>query len=284
MSNSQQVLVLGEAGRIDPSAQLQATAERVLAAADLRPARAVEVAPLDGADLPSVTIDLTGCAVDDIESIKGFEADGVDVTEHFDSMHANAGLLWSLDVRAEPITLFGADVSMKLELQQVPIVWMEDVEGRLGVTVDEDRRDSGMAGSAVVSVGQNEAVDALQKVADALLASENAPFKVEVQQLRLTQIDARSVRAEAIAKVSKGFLGARATADATLSIDRDLVLHVSDIALSSRNPVILAGLKVLQSKLEIDPIELADFEIAGARLQDVTITADERLTIRALLG
>ena len=284
MSNSQQVLVLGEAGRVDASAQLQETATRALAAADLRPARAVEVAPLDGTDLPSVTIDLTGCEIDDIESVKRFQADGADITEHFDSMHANPGLVRTLEVRAEPMTLFGADVALNLELQRIPIVWMEDVEGRLGIAVDEDRRDSGLTGSAVVSVGQQEAVDALQQVADALLAGEKAPFKVEVQQLRLTQIDARSVRAEAIAKVSKGFLGARATADATLAIDDALVLHVSDIELSSRNPVILAGLKVLQSKLEIDPIELTDFEIAGARLQDMTITADERLTIRAVLG
>lgn len=289
MSSTQEVLVLGEAGKIDPVERLREALLANLAHAGMEPASPVVIGPVQDADLAEAVLDLTGCTIDDIDVVKRLEhpanlPDGMHWTTRFDAVHAKPGVLHSAAVTAAPVTVFGAEVTLDAQAEQVPILWLEDHEGNLGFAFDEDRRESGLQGSGMIDVNQQEAVDAIQQAADAAMAEMSGGYKADVQQLRITQLDRRSVKVEAIAKVSKGFLGARATAEATLSIDDKLTLHVTDVRFGSRNPVILAALKFAQSKVEIDPIDLAKHQIAGARLRDIEIVADDRISIRATLG
>ena len=289
MSSEQEVLVLGKAGQIDPVEALKAVLLANLDHAGLYPATPVRIGPVEGADLAEAAVDLTGCAIDDIEVVKRLEhpatlPDSVYTTTHFDTVHAKSGVLRAVSATGAPLTLFGADLTLDAQVENVPILWLEDHEGNLGFAIDEDRRESGLRGTAMIDVNQQEALEAIQRAADAAMAEVSGGYRVDVQQLRITQLERRSVRVEAIAKVAKGILGARATAQATATIDDGLTLHVTDVKFGSRNPVILAGLKIVQSKVEIDPIDLAKHELAGARLRDIEIVADERISMRATLG
>ena len=289
MSSEQEVLVLGKAGQVDPVEGLKAVLRANLDHAGLYPATPVRVGPVAGNDLAEAVVDLTGCAIDDMEVVKRLEhpatlPDGIHITTKFDTVHAKPGVLRAVSVTGAPVTLFGAEVTFDAQVENVPILWLEDHEGNLGFAVDEDRRESGLRGIGMIDVNQQEALEAIQRAADAAMAEFSGGYRVDVQQLRITQLERRSVRVEAIAKVAKGILGARATASATAMIDDSLTLHVTDVKFGSRNPVILAGLKIVQSKVEITPKDLTKIEMAGATLRDVEIVADERISIRATLG
>lgn len=279
------------------SQALRSSLTACLALADLHHGAEVAVGQLDRSTIDSVRCDLTGCTIDSIEPLKRLEAigdsrealnaalpEGQGFSDDFHAVHANPGLVERAHVTAKPITLFGAATELEASLENVPITWLEDADGRIGVAPDTERTDAQLAGDLFLSVGQAALAEALQRVADLGLAEWGKGTKVDVQRIRFTQESAASVRVEGIAKVTKGFLGARATAAATISIENGTVVRVSDVQLASRNPIILAGLKVLEPRIQIDPIDLAEASIAGARVRQVSLEATDQLTLRATLG
>lgn len=288
MSDTTQTLVLGPAATTDPAERIAAAIDGVLARVGA-PERA-EVAQRAGGDLPEIRVDLTGLAIDNIGELEELEnleeslPEGMEITDRFDSMHGTPGVIGELRIDAHPLRLLQVETDLEAQLLQLPIVWVEDVDGRLGLVVDDERQPTGVAGRARLAADKQAVIDAVQPLIDQLLAEAELPFEVEILQVQLTQEGENRVRAQALARASRGVLAAKARASAVIEIDADLVLRVHSIEVSSRNLVIAAGLKMFENKLTVPPVELRDFEHLGAKLQRATLAVGERIELEAVFG
>ena len=129
------------------------------------------------------------------------------------------------------------------------------------------------------------AIDAVRRLAELALAEQGVTLAdLDVQ---LVSDGPRTVRAEGTARIKKGFLGAPASATATLRIDDALRVHVEDLRITSSNLIVAGLLAAVRGKLEErtkEPIDLAVQLPDGVRVTDVTLTAGERIGVEARLG
>lgn len=242
-------------------------------------------------DIVSVEVDLSGVR---FESLEEFERAGERIEEvltahgigeeRLDAVHASQGLLRFAEVRARPLIVMGAEFTLDGALADVPITWLEDAAGRLAIAIDDRRDPLNITGDLALRVPQDAFIELLHRVVAELDASEDVPFNIDLRQVRLTQETPRSVKVEASAKVSKGIVGGTAIGRATIEIDHDLVLHVRELEVTSRNPIIAGLLKFADSYMHVDPVELADIGPLGERIIDVTLTVGDEIEARAILG
>lgn len=289
MSQSTSTLILGPAGAVDPQERITTLVESVLGRAQLQPT-AIEVAQRNGHDIPRVLVDVTGAAVDSLDAFESFDdlddvlPDGMELTDRFDPMHASPGLLRNLRIEAHPLLVLGVAADLEGQLLDLPIEWVEDVEGRLGLSVDDERADAEVSGRARLAASQQAVIDAIQPTVDRLLDEAGRPFAVEILQVQLTQEGVNRIRMQVLARAAKGILSAKARAEAIVEVDRNLVLHVRDLDISSKNLVIAAGLKMAESKLVMRSVDLRSHHLLGARLQTASLTVGDEIVLEATLG
>ncbi|GAA2175777.1 hypothetical protein GCM10009846_26980 [Agrococcus versicolor] len=242
------------------------------------------VATVEGADVVSLDLDGTGVRLD------GLLADDAGVgdllpTSAADVIASEPGVLRLLTVRAHPIHVEGVPVELGLTLEDLRIRWVEVAGGTVGLDVVEPDEAHPVRGHLRVEAPQAELVEVVRGIAERTAAEQG----VELRELdvRLTSDGPRTVRAEMDARVKKGFLGAPASASATLRVDDALRVHVEDLRVTSSNVLVAGLLGAVRGRIEDrvrEPIDLAAQLPAGVRLTDVRVEAGERIGVEARLG
>lgn len=256
-------------------------------------------AVLDGADIASAEIDLSGVVVrmDGAVAPDGAVAGRAPGTAA--GTAAAAAERWQPEVvRREPATLrrlrvdahqlvaVDLPVDVTAELEGLRFDWVEGADGRVGVQPLEPTGAHPVSGHARVAVDQA-----------GLVATARGLLAVVLQQqgITLTGLDldvaSQGPRA-AILRVDAGirkgmFLSAQVQATASVSIDANMVLAVRDVRLASGNPLVAALLGTIKGR--VDAVTSRDVDLAallpdGVRLADVRLDVGQQLVVSARLA
>ncbi|HIY66982.1 MAG TPA: hypothetical protein H9830_11980 [Candidatus Agrococcus pullicola] len=282
-------LILGNVTKPGAADRLQRAGQAALQSLDER--TSMHVGQVVGNDIDHIRIDLTGIRIDSVEDFEdfgdrvgeAFRSHGIE-ERRLDPVHASPGLVKLAEIRARPATVLGAPYVLDGALVDVPITWLEDAGGLLAIAIDEHRDPLHLTGELSLRVEQDALIDSLHVLVEQLSDREDVPVRVQLRQVRFTQETPRSVRVEASAKVSKGFVSGTAIAKATLELDHELVFHTREIDITSKNPIIAGFLKLAENHLRVKPMRLADLGPLGERIIDVTVTVGDEIEARAVLG
>ncbi|MFD6177213.1 MULTISPECIES: hypothetical protein [unclassified Isoptericola] len=280
---SPQLLPLGPAPRPtsgdDLAARLRALAVRAagpgVAGLDRSGVRAV----LDGADVASLELDLTGVAFGAHQKAPGVEWSPATVVSR------EEGAVRRLRVDAHPLTAVDLPVDVLVEASGLRFAWVEGSDGQVGVEPVEPDDAHPVTGQASVAVSRAGLVATVHGLLAVSLQSQG----VTLSDLDV-QIDSRGPRAAGLridAKIRKGFLSAAVSATASASVDAQMVLTVGDVRISSGNPLVAALLATVRGRVEAAGNQSHDLAAAlppGVRLTDVRIDVGEDLVITARLG
>lgn len=200
------------------------------------------------------------------------------------------GMLRSARIIADPVKLQGCPIHLDLTVNDLPFSWVTydaeltpgDPSSRHGI----DESDS--AGSPTGSLSGSMSVDdigpLLTKVMRPLLSAEG----VRLRRLALTVEDAGSERLVAQATVSARWriFAARVRAELAVHVSPDAVFTVERLRLSTRNPLIALGLRLVRGELRA--LEGRTFDLNASaetiRIHDLRFTVDEHLTVTARIG
>ncbi|MFC7431961.1 MULTISPECIES: hypothetical protein [unclassified Agrococcus] len=240
-------------------------------------------ADVDGADV-TVDVDGTGVEVDGVAD--WVPIDDLLPTRAGDVRVVEAGLLRALTVRAHPLRVEGVPVDLGLELHDMRLQWVDVVaDDAVGLALVDPDDAHPLRGHLRIEAPLAETVAAVQRAAETAMAELGVT--VADLDVRLRSDGPRTIHAEVDARVKKGFLGAPASASATLRVDDALRVHVEDLRITSSN-VLVAGLLVaVRGKVEAatkEPFDLAAHLPAGVRVTDVQVTAGERIGLEARIG
>ncbi|PUB26252.1 hypothetical protein C8K30_106341 [Promicromonospora sp. AC04] len=242
--------------------------------------RASISAVLDGADVASADIDLSGVVV----RLDG----GADAAKrwHPEVVRREPGTLRRVRVDAHQLVAVDLPVDITAELEGLRFDWVEGSDGRVGIQPVEPTGARPVSGHARVAVDKA-----------GLVATARGLLTVVLQQqgITLTGLDldvvSQGPRAAALridAAIRKGmFLSARVQATAAVSIDADMVLAVRDVQLASGNPLVAALLGTVRGRVEAATrrdIDLAGRLPDGVRLADVRLEVGQQLVASARLA
>lgn len=241
-------------------------------------------AEVDGPDV-SLDLDATGLSFDGLFA-EGSGAGDLVPTRDADVRETDRGVLRSLTVRAHPVRVEGVPVDVGITLEGVAIRWVEVVaDATVGIDVAEQDAANPVRGHVRIEAPLAETVDAVRRVAESALAEQGVTLAD--LDVRLESESPRTVRAEGTARIKKGFLGAPATATATLRVDEALRVHVEDLRITSSNVIVAGLLAAVRGRIATateQPIDLAAQLPPGVRVTDVALTAGERIGVEARLG
>ncbi len=268
--------------------------------------RASISAVLDGADVASADIDLSGVVVrldgpPGATGTAGAAGPGAPggATGAASDFGADAAKRWHPEVvRREPGTLrrvrvdahqlvaVDLPVDITAELEGLRFDWVEGSDGRVGIQPAEPTGAHPVSGHARVAVDKA-----------GLVATARGLLTVVLQQqgITLTGLDLdvvsqgpRAATLRVDAAIKKGmFLSARVQATAAVSIDANMVLAVRDVQLASGNPLVAALLGTIRGRVEgatSRDIDLAERLPDGVRLADVRLEVGQQLVASARLA
>jgi hypothetical protein len=247
---------------------------------------------LDGADIASADIDLSGVVV---SSNVGTVPGGAPVpgargagAERWapEVVRREPGTLRRVRVDAHRLVAVDLPVDVTAELEGLRFDWVEGSDGRVGIQPVEPSDAHPVSGHARVAVDKA-----------GLVATARGLLAVVLQQqgITLTGLDvdlvSRGPRAAALrvdAAIKKGmFLSARVQATAAVSIDANMVLSVRDVQLASGNPLVSALLGTVRGRVDAATsrdIDLAEKLPDGVRLADVRLDVGRELVVSARLA
>ncbi|GAB2476079.1 hypothetical protein GCM10027063_16180 [Promicromonospora xylanilytica] len=244
---------------------------------------------LDGADIASADVDLSGVVVrtEDAGGSAG-QAGSAGPAEQWqpDVVRREPGTLRRLRVDAHRIVAVDLPVDVTAELEGLRFDWVEGADGRVGILPVEPTEEHPVSGHARVAVDKA-----------GLVATARGLLTVVLQQqgITLTALDvdlvSKGPRAAALrvdAGIKKGmFLSARVQATASVSVDARMVLAVRDVQLASGNPLVAALLGTIRGRVDAATsrdIDLAEKLPAGIRLADVRLDVGRELVVSARLA
>lgn len=261
----------------DLSARLR-TALLTYGGVDAATADALTVAATQaGADVPTLAVDLTGVALSPREARAARASAGA-----IEATGRERGTIGSLSVQAHPVTVVGAGVDLQLEVSGVSFEWVEGADGRLGLAPVEPDEAHPVTGDARVAVPVQAVEAAAERVASQLAAANG--LKLTRLDLRLSPAGANGVAVVAEAQVKKSLLSATVEASMTATVDDALGVTLTDVKVSSRNPVVAGLLVAARSRVErFDGrrIDLVSALPAGIRLADVQVTVGDEVVLTA---
>jgi len=278
-----QPLPLGPAPRPtsgdDLAARLRALAARAAGPGATGLDRAVVTVALDGADVASLALDLTGVAFGAQQKAPGVSWTPASVTAR------EEGTVRRLRVDAHPLTAVDLPVDVSAEAEGLRFAWVEGSDGQVGFEPVEPDDAHPVSGQARVAVSRAGLVATLHGLLAVSLQSQGVTLSdVDVQ------IDSHGPRAAGLrfeAKIRKGFLSASVSATASASVDAAMVLSVGDVRISSGNPLVAAMLGAVRGRVEAAAHRRVDLAAAlppGVRLTDVRLDVGETLVVSARLG
>jgi hypothetical protein len=238
---------------------------------------AIPVAADPGADgsIEGVWVDVTG-----VDASSAHDIDPGPITA---SVPATVG---SLTVAGSPAILRGLPVTIAAEGEHVPIAWNTAGDGSLWLAV-EDAQGRGAPASARVDV--SAAVADLEQLVTAELSARLGGMGLTLKSVAVAvaAIGTRGLDLRADVTVGKSFLSAKVALTARAVVDDALVLTISDVDLTSGNPLVAA--LVSRADAMLAPwngrrIDLTRYSFAGVRLQDVQVSVDAAIRVRARFG
>lgn len=274
------ILPLGTAPRPATDAELSARLrDALVASAGVEPASVPRVqvaATSSGADVPTLAVNLTGVVLSPREARAAQGAAGFAVARR------ERGTIGSLSVDAHPVTVVGAAADVRVEATGVPFEWVEGVGGELGVVGVEPDEAHPVHGSARVAIPVRDLEAAAERIASQLAAANG--LRLTRLDLRVTPAGRNGVGVVAEAQVKKSLLSATVEAAMTATVDDALGVTVTDVRVSSRNPVVAALLVAVRSKVERYDgrrVDLVAELPAGLRLTDVSVTVGDDVVLTA---
>lgn len=249
-------------------------------------------AVLDGADVASADLDLSGVVVRaDGAAGQGRAAGagrrgGADKRWSPEVVRREPGTLRRVRLDAHRIVAVDLPVDVTAELEGLRFDWVEGSDGVVGIQPVEPTEAHPVSGHVRVAVDQA-----------GLVATVRGLLTVVLQQQGITltgldvDLESRGPRAAALrvdAAIKKGmFLSARVQATASVSIGADMVLAVRDVQLASANPLVAALLGTVRGRVEAATsrdIDLAEQLPAGVRLAEVRLDVGQELVLSARLA
>ncbi|MEL7976051.1 hypothetical protein AAG589_09335 [Isoptericola sp. F-RaC21] len=241
--------------------------------------RARVAAELDGADVASLDVDLTGVAFGAQQKAPGASWSPASVVARED------GAVRRLRVDAHPLTAVDLPVDVTAEAEGLRFVWVEGSDGRVGFEPVEPDDAHPVTGHARVAVSRAGLVATVHGLLAVSLQSQGITLSdLDVQ---LESHGPRAVGLRIEAKIRKGFLSAGVSATASASVDAAMVLTVGEVRISSGNPLVAAMLGAVRGRVEAAAnrrIALAAALPPGVRLVDVRLDVGEELVLTARLG
>lgn len=249
--------------------------------------RAHVAADLDGADIASAHVDLTGVVVR-FDGTPAAPSAGEAAEQRWRPEVVRRERATARRVRLEAHRLVVVDLPVDLtaEADGLRFDWVEGADGRVGVEAVEPSAEHPVSGHARVSVDKEGLVATVRGILAVVLLQ---------QGVTLTDLDvdvvSRGPRAASVrvdAAIKKGvFLSARVQATASLTVDDAMVLSVRDVQLGSPNPLVGALLGTVKGRVEAataQDIDLGAHLPEGVRLADVRLDVGQELTISARLA
>lgn len=248
--------------------------------------RASIVTVLDGADVASADIDLSGVVVRQSGAPGTPGAAGTPQRWAPEIVRREPATLRRLRVDAHRIVVVDLPVDVTAELEGLRFDWVEGSDGVVGAQPVEPTGAHPVSGHVRVAVDKA-----------GLVATARGLLTVVLQQqgITLTGLDvdvvSRGPRAAVLqvdAGIKKGmFLQARVQATASVSVDPNMVLGVRDVRLTSGNPLVAALLGAVKGRVDAatsQDIDLAEKLPDGVRLADVRLDAGQELVVSARLA
>ena len=279
-----QLLPFGAAPVPSASADIESRVIRLLASlaqpgvSGLDSARVAAV--LDGSDLASLRVEVTGLAVDDHRlSAAPLTPPTVDVA------HREPATVRDLLITAHPASVLAVPVEIDVAASDLPFEWVVGSDGLLYVEVRPPTDATPVVGTARVAAARKDIAAAAETALAEILREKG--FTLTAFDLRFRSTGPRALSVLADAKVKKGLLRAGVTVSASASIDRSLVLQVIDTKISGSNPVVDGLLAPFRSKISANAerkVDLAALLPAGVVVTDVSVTAGEEVVLSVALG
>ncbi|MFD3446348.1 hypothetical protein ACFDTO_17275 [Microbacteriaceae bacterium 4G12] len=196
----------------------------------------------------------------------------------------------ALSLIGSPALLRGLPVTLAAEAEHVPVTWNTSGDGALWLAVEDVGEGTGgrdAAASARVDI--TAAIADLERlVADELSARLNdMGLSLKSLSVAVAALGTRGFDLRGDATVGKSFLSAKVTVTGRAEVDDALTMTISNVDLSSGNPLVAAVVSRADSM--VAPwngrrIDLATYSFAGARLQDVHVTVDSAIHLHARFG
>ena len=221
-------------------------------------------ASIDGADIPSLELDLSGLVVPD--SPPASRRTAVRARER--------GVVGKLSIEAHPVTVDGVPLDVTAEAENVPFSWVEGTDGSLAAELVEPTPEAPLVGAGRVAAPRTAVAAAVERRAAVLVAAQG--LKLTKLDLDVTSQGPRAVTVAVRAQLRKGILSATATGGAHATIGDDLVLTLSDVTATSGNPLVAALLVAAKGRLQAlegRRIDLGAQLPRGVRIVDVQIEA-----------
>ncbi|HIZ34894.1 MAG TPA: hypothetical protein H9815_03880 [Candidatus Ruania gallistercoris] len=195
-----------------------------------------------------------------------------------------------VDLQADPLTVRGVRLRMHGELHRVPAAWSRDDAGLLWLVPQDQDRSSGAAGGTegeVTLAAQVADLEAgLLEIGRPLLAERG--FTLTAVQLGVQATGSNQAEVHVQAQVRRGILRATVEGRGRAAVDEALVLTLSNLQVSSANPLVSVGLAVLSRHLhawEGRRIELGGHLVGGVRLTQVAVrTSGDEVAVHAQVG
>ncbi|PRZ05712.1 hypothetical protein BCE75_107200 [Isoptericola sp. CG 20/1183] len=239
-------------------------------------------ANLDGADVHSLELDLTGVAVGVPAQGSAAEAPSWEP----DIVSRDEAVLRTLRLEAHPLTAVDLPVDLAAELQGVRFAWVAGADGSVGAEIVEPSEDSPVTGSARLAVSREGLAGTVRGLLTVALAGNG--IQLTDFDMQIDQTGPRDAAIAIEASIKKGmFLSAKITATASAAVDAHMVLTVGDVQLSSGNPIVGALLGAVKGRVEAvagQRIDLAEALPPGVRLTDVRLDVGDEIVVSAQLG
>ncbi|WP_402375478.1 hypothetical protein [Isoptericola rhizosphaerae] len=238
-------------------------------------------ASLDGADVHSLEIDLTG-----VTFVPGQGEAPQAPSWTPDVVSRDDAVLRTLHLGAHPLTAVDLPVDLSAELQGARFSWVAGADGSVGAELVEPSEDAPVTGNARVAVSREGLAGTVRGLLTVALAGNG--IQLTDFDLRIDQTGPRDAAIAIGASIKKGmFLSAKITATASAAVDDAMVLTVGDVQLSSGNPIVGALLGTMKGRVEEVAgrrIDLAGALPPGVRLSDVRLDVGDEIVLTAQLG
>lgn len=274
-------ILLGHAPRPTDGAQLAKRIRTLVIAAEPAGIACTSIisAELGGADIARLDLDLT-----DFILAGEIDRDRARLEPQGAPVSSESAVLRHLTVRASPMRVSGAEVTLDAQLRDLPFCWIETDNSELAVEVARPSDERPLRGHAVVSVPKHQLGAAILALAESTLLGMG--ITVSRLELDVEVTGPPGARLTVDCKVRKGLLAATVHASASASIDDRMGVTLSDIELESGNPFVAAMLAAARGRIrdfERRRIDLASRLPRGIRLADVQVRVTDHVVIEARL-
>jgi hypothetical protein len=197
-------------------------------------------------------------------------------------------LVQNLSVTGSPALVRALPVTLRVEASGLPLKQAIAEDGETWVIADTDEvpvdgkpAEADLVASVTVDDIEQVSRQELERIVTA------RGFNLKKYALAIHPTGSRGISVEVDATVGKSLLSAKVSVTATIRIDDDLTLRISDVALTSGNPIVAALVTPVAARLTPyngRSVALGDYSFAGARLTSLDLDAGSSIRVNAAFG